>query len=86
MSKTYTIRARVTEAVKDGVGFPTHVTVTGAGFLQGSAVLDIAQHAVDDQYGEYGTGFLATMDRSDWYQAQKNGTADNYKLTVVHYK
>jgi hypothetical protein len=79
-----TIRARVTEKVKDnGVGYPETVTVTGAEDLSADTVREIAQSAVNNMYGTYETGYLATLGYVQWARAQGDGSATNFTVEVV---
>lgn len=79
-----TIRARVNEAVHPttNLGYPATVTVTGAEDLSADAVREIAQSAVDNMYGEYASGYLASISRVSWESAKANGLASTYTLGV----
>lgn len=71
---TVTIRANATEGVNPntGEGYPVNVRFQGGKFLSGSAALEIAQEAVDTIYGEYASGYLATINYSEWEQYKAN--------------
>lgn len=61
------IVARLNEGVdSEGVGFPRSVEITGAGFLDASAVTDIAQEAVRSYYGETFPVYVAMRPDSEF--------------------
>lgn len=84
MSNTLTIRARTIEGVNHntGHGFPDRVELTGGKFLSYGAALEIAQEAVNTIYGEYETGWLATLNHNEWDQYRIND-ATKFTLKVV---
>lgn len=71
------IEARLNEDVDaEGVGFPTSVTITGAGFLAPSAITDIAQEAVRSYFGEAFPDYVAIRPDSEY-------VSDNMVVPVV---
>lgn len=61
-----TISARVIEEPDDDGGFePVGVTVSGASYLAPSAIVDIAQEAVNSYFGSYVHGYMAIRP-NDW--------------------
>lgn len=68
-----TIRAKVNEKVtKDGVGYPDSVTVTGADALSADTVREIAQEAINSQYGTYESGRIVSLGYSEWERIRNN--------------
>lgn len=60
------IVARLNEGVdSEGVGFPESVTITGAGFLDPSAITDIAQEVVRSYYGTNHPNYIAIRPDSE---------------------
>lgn len=60
------IVARLNEDVDaEGVGFPKSVEITGAGFLDPSAITDIAQEVIDSLSGDYSREYIAIRPDSE---------------------
>lgn len=80
MSNTLTIRARALEAINPntGHGYPHAVELSGGKFLSYGAALEVAQEAVNTIYGEYASGWLATLNHDEWDDYRHN---DRTKFT-----
>lgn len=76
-----TISARIVEAPDDDGGFePVGVTVTGASYLAPSALVEIAQEAVNSYFGSYEHGYDAVRPR-DWPYITED-QKDNYTVKI----
>ena len=81
---TVTIRAKAVETINPNSdeGFPSAVVITGGKFLSHHAALEVAQEAVDSIYGEYGSGYVATLNYSEW-DAYKINSRLSFTAKVV---
>ena len=84
MANTITIRAKAIETIdpNNGHGYPHAVELSGGKFLSYGAALEVAQEAVDTIYGEYGSGWLATLNHDDW-DAYRNNDRTRFVFKVV---
>lgn len=76
-----TIGATLVEGVDDdGQYYPEAVIVSGASFLQSSAIADIAQETINSYYGSYSHGYKA-LRPTDWAGLTEDERED-YRVTV----
>lgn len=81
---TVTVRAKAVETINPNTdeGYPSAVVITGGKFLTHHAALEMAQAAVNTIYGEYGSGYMATLNFAEW-DAYKLNTKPSYTAKVV---
>lgn len=76
-----TFSARIVEGVDDdGEYFPEAVQVEGVSFLTVSAIVDIAQEAVNSYFGSYTHGYVVVRP-SNWSNLSDIERAD-YRVSV----
>lgn len=82
MTSQVTIRAKVIEEIKDGIGYPTGVRVTGCGNFGRSFISEVAQEAVDAYY-EY-HGFETHRYAPDIYSYEDIQSPDDFVVPVEY--